>query len=98
MPCVVVLICILVLSLWNIKNWPYPAVKYFKALVSIIIPISFIEVLMVIPIYLHTGIPWQDIVSLLFISPRISCLGQASFSKIYSNRGSQLVDTVVIFS
>jgi hypothetical protein len=57
-----------------------------------------VVVLIVITVYLHTGIPWQDIASLLSISPRISYLGQASFSKIYSNRGSQLVDAVVIFS
>jgi hypothetical protein len=56
-----------------------------------------IVVLMVVTVYLHAGIPWQDIVSLLSISPWISCLGQASFFKIYLNRGSQLIDAVVIF-
>ena len=98
MPCVVVSICTPVSSLWNAKNWPYPAVERFEALVSIIIPMSFVEVLMVVTVYLHAGIPWQDVASLLSVLPRISCLGRASFSGICSNRGSRLVDAVVIFS
>ena len=57
-----------------------------------------VMVLMVVTVYLHAGIPWQDVVSLLSVSPRIFCLRQASFSKIYLNRGSQLVNAVVIFS
>jgi len=40
MPCVVVLSCILVSSLWNAKNWPYPAVDCLDAPMSIIIPIK----------------------------------------------------------
>ena len=56
-----------------------------------------VVVLMVITAYLYASIPWQDVTSLLSISPRISCLGRASFSKIYLNRGSRLVNTVVIF-
>jgi len=56
-----------------------------------------IMVLMVMTAYLHASIPWQDVTSLLSISPRISCLRRASFSRTCSNRGSQLVDTVVIF-
>ena len=64
----------------------------------IIIPISFIEVLMVVTIYLYTNILWQDVASLLSVLPQISYLGQASFFKIYLNRGSQLVDVVVIFN
>ena len=38
MPYIVVLSCILVLSLLYAKNWPYPAVDYLDALISIIIP------------------------------------------------------------
>ena len=57
-----------------------------------------IIVLMVVTAYLHAGIPWQDVTSLLSISPRISCLRQASFSGTCSNRGSQLVNAVMIFS
>jgi len=38
MPCVVVLSCTPVSSLWNAKNWPYPAVERLDAPVSIIIP------------------------------------------------------------
>ena len=64
---------------------------------SVLVGNASIVVLMVVTAYLHTGIPWQDVVSLLSISPQISCLGQASFSKTYSNRGSRLVDAVVIF-
>ena len=56
-----------------------------------------VVVLMVITVYLHASIPWQDVASLLSVSPQISCLGQASFSGTCSNRGSQLVDAVVIF-
>jgi len=57
MPCVVVLSCIPVSGLWNAKNWSYPAVERLEALVSIIAPINFMEVSMVITAYLHTGIP-----------------------------------------
>ena len=57
-----------------------------------------IVVSMVITVYLHAGIPWQDVISLLSISPWISCLGWASFSGTCLNRGSRLVDAVVIFS
>ena len=94
MPCVVVLSCTPVSSLWNAKNWPYPAIERLEALVPIIVPVNFVEVLIVITAYLHAGIPWQDIASLLFKSPQISCLKQASFSKIYLNCSSQLVSTV----
>ena len=65
MPYMVVSSCILVSSLWNFKNWLYPAVKCLEALVLIITPINFVEVLIVITVYLHTSIPWQDIASLL---------------------------------
>ena len=40
MPCVVVSSCILVLSLWNTKNWPYPAVNHLDVFMSIIMPIK----------------------------------------------------------
>ena len=40
MPCVVVLSCIPVLSLWNVRNWLYPAINYLDAFISIIIPIK----------------------------------------------------------
>ena len=53
-----------------------------------------VVVSMVVTVYLHAYIPWQDIISLLSISPRISCLRQASFSGICLNRGSQLVGAV----
>ena len=106
MPCVVVSSCTLVSSLWNAKNWPCPAIEYLEALVSIIVPVNFVEVSIVVTVYLHASIPWQDIVSLLlfllasvlllFISPRISYPGQASFFKIYLNHSSQLINTVVI--
>jgi len=39
-PCIVVLSCILVLSLWNAKNWPYPAIYYLNTPISIIMPIK----------------------------------------------------------
>jgi hypothetical protein len=97
MPCVVVLSCIPVSGLWNAKNWLCPAVERLEALVSIIAPMSFVEALMVITAYLHAGIPWQDVISLLSISPWVSCLRRASFSRTCSNRGSRLVDAVVIF-
>ena len=44
MPYVVVLSCTPVLSLWNAKNWLYPAVEHLEALVSIIAPMNFVEV------------------------------------------------------
>jgi len=37
-PCIVVLSCTPVSSLWNAKNWPYPAVKHLDTPISIIIP------------------------------------------------------------
>ena len=40
MPYIVVLSCTPVSSLWNAKNWPYPAVEYLNAPISIIIPIK----------------------------------------------------------
>jgi len=40
MPCVVVLSCTLVLSLWNAKNWLYPTMDYLDAPILIIIPIN----------------------------------------------------------
>ena len=40
MPCVVVLSCIPVLSLQNIRNWLYPTINYLDAFISIIIPIK----------------------------------------------------------
>ena len=124
MSCVIVSSCTPVSSLWNVKNWLYPAVKRLEALVSIITPINFIEVQRKVVLYtnrsmlvgnasvvvsvvitacLHTGIPWQDVISLLFllssvlllsILPRLSCPGRASFSKTYLNRSSQLVGAV----
>ena len=56
-----------------------------------------VVVLMVVTVYLHASIPWQDVVSLLSVSPWTSCLGRASFSGVYLNHSSQLVDVVVIF-
>ena len=97
MPCIVVSSRIPVLSLWNAKNWLYPAIECLEALVLIITPMNFVEVSMVVTVYLHASIPWQDVTSLLSTSPRISCLGRASFSGTCSNRGSRLVDAVVIF-
>ncbi len=38
MLCIVVLSCTPVLSLWNAKNWLYPAIDYLNAPVSIIMP------------------------------------------------------------
>ena len=64
---------------------------------SIIAPMNFVEVSMVVTAYLYAGIPWQDVVSLLSVSPRISYLRWASFSGICLNHGSRLVDAVVIF-
>ena len=69
MPCMVILSCILVLSLWNAKNWLYPAVEYLEAPVLIIVPINFVEVLIVVTAYLHASIPWQDVISLLSVLP-----------------------------
>ena len=40
MPCVVVLSCIPVLSLWNVRNWPYPTINYLDAFILIIMPIK----------------------------------------------------------
>jgi len=40
MPCVMVLSCTLVSSLWNAKNWPYPAIDRLDAPMLIIIPIN----------------------------------------------------------
>ena len=40
MPYIVVLSCTLVSSLWNAKNWLYPAVDCLDAFISIIIPIN----------------------------------------------------------
>ena len=40
MPCVVVLSCILVLSLQNIKNWLYPTINCLNAPILIIMPIK----------------------------------------------------------
>ncbi len=40
MPYIVVLSCTPVLSLWNAKNWPYPAIERLDAPISIIIPIK----------------------------------------------------------
>ena len=44
MPCVVVLSCTLVSSLWNAKNWLYPAVERLEAPVLIIAPMNFVDV------------------------------------------------------
>ena len=44
MPCVVVSSCTPVLSLWNAKDWLYPAIDYLNALILIITPINFVEV------------------------------------------------------
>ena len=86
--------CTPVSSLWNAKNWLCPAVEHLEALVSIVAPINFVEVSMVVTAYLHAGIPWQDVISLLSISPRMSCLGRVSFSGTCLNRGSRLVGAV----
>jgi hypothetical protein len=40
MPYIVVLSCIPVLSLWNIKNWLYPTIDCLDTPVSIIMPIK----------------------------------------------------------
>ena len=40
MPYIVVLSCTPVLSLWNIRNWLYPAIDHLDAFISIIIPIK----------------------------------------------------------
>jgi hypothetical protein len=40
MPYIVVLSCILVLSLWNIRNWLYSTIDYLDTPVSIIMPIK----------------------------------------------------------
>ena len=40
MPYIVVLSCILVLSLQNIRNWLYPAINYLDAPMLIIMPIK----------------------------------------------------------
>ena len=108
MPYMVVLSCTPVSSFWNIKNWLYSAVEYLKTLILIIAPVNFMEILIIVTVYLHAGIPWQDIASLLlfllflvlllFILPQIFCSRRASFSGIYLNRGSQLVNAVVILS
>ena len=63
---------------------------------SVLVGNASVVVLVVVTAYLHTGIPWQDIVSLLFISPWISCLGRASFSETSLNRSSRLIGAVVI--
>ena len=69
MPCMVVPSCTPVSSLWNAKNWLYPAVEHLEAPVSIVAPMNFVEVSMVVTAYLHAGIPWQDVTSLLSVSP-----------------------------
>ncbi len=40
MPYMVILSCTPVSSLWNAKNWPYPAIDYLDTPVSIIMPIK----------------------------------------------------------
>ena len=40
MPCVVVLSCTPVSSLWNARNWPYPTIDHLDAPMSIIMPIK----------------------------------------------------------
>ena len=40
MPCIVISSCTPVLSLWNVRNWLYPAIDYLDAPVSIIMPIK----------------------------------------------------------
>ena len=40
MPYVVILSCILVLSLQNVRNWLYPTVDYLDAPILIIMPIK----------------------------------------------------------
>jgi hypothetical protein len=64
---------------------------------SVLVGNASVVVLMVITACLPAGIPWQDVTSLLSIWPWVSCLRRASFSGICSNRGSRLVDVVVIF-
>ena len=55
----------------------YEVVLYANGSVSV--GNASIVVLMVITAYLHAGIPWQDVTSLLSMSPWISCLGRAFF-------------------
>ena len=64
---------------------------------SVLVGNASVVVSVVVTACLHAGIPWQDVASLLSKSPRISCLGRASFSGTCSNRGSRLVDAVAIF-
>ena len=40
MPYIVILSCTLVLSLWNIRNWLYPAIDCLDAPMLIIMPIK----------------------------------------------------------
>ena len=106
MPCMVVPSCTPVSSLWNAKNWLYPAIERLEVQYKVILYINgsvlvgntSIMVSVVVTAYLYAGIPQQDIASLLSVLPWTSCLGQTSFSKIYLNHGSQLVDIVVIFN
>jgi hypothetical protein len=56
MPYIIVLSYTPVSSLWNTKNWSCPAIEHLEVLISIITPINFVEVLIVITTYLHTGI------------------------------------------
>jgi hypothetical protein len=71
---------------------------YYKVILyangSVSVGNTSVMILMVMAAYLYTGIPWQDVISLLSISPQISCLGRAFFFRMCSNRGSQLVNAV----
>ena len=104
MPCMVVLSCTPVSSLWNAKNWLCPAVERLEVQCEVVLYANgsvsvgnaSVVVSVVVTAYLHAGIPWQDVASLLSVSPRTSCLGRAPFSGTCSNRGSQLADAVVI--
>ena len=40
MPYIVVLSCTPVSSLWNVRNWLYPAINHLDAPISIIMPIK----------------------------------------------------------
>ena len=40
MPYIVVLSCTPVLSLWNVRNWPYPTINCLDTLILIIMPIK----------------------------------------------------------
>jgi hypothetical protein len=83
---------VLIIAPMNFVEVYYEVILYANG--SMLVGNASVVILMVIAAYLHAGIPWQDIISLLSISPRISCLGRAFFFKMCLNRSSQLVDAV----